>query len=212
MKPVKCVKLDKCQSIECVPHQLLINNVTVKDNDSNSCHSVKSDVLWQITSDSLPLTSEKSSGDEANLFRQSGRSISFLGITSITKTYSISEELSQRCLESRQCRPSLWYRLVFSASKVFSIAFRVLLLRQITGQREQPQVHKQKQQPQRSHRADTGSVFLRTVFTRPTEPVNSSGANLPVNALGKSRQKRLLRPNTVMLPAPLIITGSGVCV
>lgn len=84
------------------------------------------------------------------------------------------------------------------------ISVLTLLLRHITGQREQPQVHKQKQQPQRSHRADTGRVFLRTVFTRPTEPVNSSGANRPVNALGKSRQKRLLRPNLSLKKQQLV--------
>ena len=70
-----------------------------------------------------------------------------------------------------------------------------LLLRHITGQREHPHVQRQKQHPQRSHLALTGKVFLKTVLIRPTEPMNSSGASLPVRALGKSRQNLLLKPN-----------------
>lgn len=106
-----------------------------------------------------------------------------------------------------------------------------LLLRQTTGQREQPNVQQQHKQPQNSHFTLTGRAFFSTEFILWRVSWYSSGATLPVRAQGNSTSKRLLNPNlwktflttpfqivqkvkkrspthTVTFPAPLTITGS----
>lgn len=70
-----------------------------------------------------------------------------------------------------------------------------LLLRQMTGHKEQPSVQQQQTQPQNSHLTFTGSVFFRTLFIRRTVALNSSGATRDTRPLGNSDSKRLLRPN-----------------
>lgn len=69
------------------------------------------------------------------------------------------------------------------------------LLRHITGHREQPNVQQQQTQPQNSHFTLTGSVFFRTLLTRNTVALNSSGATRDTKPLGNSVSNRLLRPN-----------------
>merc|ERR1719319_1003953 len=84
------------------------------------------------------------------------------------------------------------------------------LLRQMTGHMEQPRGQQQHRHPQNSHLTLTGRVFLRVTFTRVTVALNSSGATLAWRRFGKSTSNLLDRPNTVMLPAPLTTTGSGI--
>lgn len=150
--------------------------------------------------------------DDAELFPlwcQSGRNIDTLGINSTINTYSIILLLSHRCLDNFQCKPNLWYKWLFSQSNTFSIEWRVLLLRQTTGQREQPRVQQQHIQPHRSHFTFTGSAFFRVLLMRNIVSLNSSGATFPVSEVGNSTSNLLLRPNIVTFPAPLIMIGSG---
>ena len=70
-----------------------------------------------------------------------------------------------------------------------------LLLKHITGHNEHPRVQQQQTQPQNSHLTFTGSVFLRTLLTRITVALNSSGATRDTNPFGNSDSNRLLRPN-----------------
>ena len=51
-----------------------------------------------------------------------------------------------------------------------------LLLRQITGQREQPNVQQQHKHPQKSHLTLTGSVLRKTQLTLVIVALYSSGA------------------------------------
>jgi hypothetical protein len=70
-----------------------------------------------------------------------------------------------------------------------------LLLKHITGHREQPNVQQQQTQPQKSHFTLTGSVFLSNPFIRIMVALYSSGAIRDTRPLGNSELKRLLRPN-----------------
>jgi len=124
-------------------------------------------------------------------------------------TYSIMELESTCFLVSRHRSPSFSYNRLFSHSSAFSMEFLVRLERQTTGHRLQPRVQQQHKQPQNSHLTLTGSVFLRTVFIRPMVALNSSGATRPVRLVGNSVSNRLLKPNTVTFPPPLIMMGSG---
>lgn len=69
-----------------------------------------------------------------------------------------------------------------------------LLLRHITGQREQPRVQQQHTQPQNNHLTLTGNVFFNTLLTRDIVALNSSGATRETKPAGNSVLKRLLRP------------------
>lgn len=132
-----------------------------------------------------------------------------LGMNSISSTYSIIELESHCCLLSRQWRPSLWYKWLFShSSSLFSVCW-VRLLKHITGQREQPSVQQQHTQPQNSHFTFTGSVFLRTALIRMMVALNSSGATRDTKPAGNCALKRLLKPKTVIFPAPRMMIGSG---
>merc|ERR1719480_406015 len=75
--------------------------------------------------------------------------------------------------------------------------------------REQPRLQQQQRNPNSSQRTLTGSAFLRVTLTRVTVALNSSGATLECNEVGNSVSNLLDRPNTVMLPAPLMMIGSG---
>lgn len=79
----------------------------------------------------------------------------------------------------------------------------------MTGQREQPKVQQQQRHPQNSHLTLTGRVFLRTLFILVIVALYSSGATLADRAAGNSVSNLLLKPNTVILPAPRMTTGSG---
>lgn len=70
-----------------------------------------------------------------------------------------------------------------------------LLLKQITGQREQPNVQQQQTQPQNNHLTLTGNVFFSTLFILRTVALNSSGATRDIRPFGNSDSKRLLSPN-----------------
>jgi len=70
-----------------------------------------------------------------------------------------------------------------------------LLLKQMTGHREQPRVQQQHTQPQNNHLTLTGKVFFNTLFILITVALNSSGATRDIRPLGNSDSKRLLRPN-----------------
>lgn len=131
------------------------------------------------------------------------------GINSIWITYSIIELESHCCLFSRQWRPSLWYKWLFSHSSNLSNVICVLLLRHITGHKEQPNVQQQQTQPQNSHFTLTGRVFFKIPFIRLIVALNSSGATRETSPDGNSELKRLLRPKTVIFPAPRIMMGSG---
>lgn len=69
------------------------------------------------------------------------------------------------------------------------------LLKQITGQSEQPNVQQQQTQPQNNHLTLTGKVFFRTLFILITVALNSSGATRDIRPFGNSDSKRLLSPN-----------------
>lgn len=127
-------------------------------------------------------------------------------------TYSIMDEESQCCLVSRQRSPSLLYSRLFSHSNNLFRECCVLLLRHMTGQREHPKVQQQHTQPQNSHFTLTGNVFFSTLLMRATVAWYSSGATRDCSPEGNSPLKRLLRPNTVMFPAPRITIGSGTSV
>lgn len=78
---------------------------------------------------------------------------------------------------------------------MFIINFQLtLLLRQITGHKEQPRVQQQQRHPQNSHLTLIGSVFLRMPFILITVSLNSSGATLDTNPLGNSVLNLLLKP------------------
>jgi len=143
-------------------------------------------------------------------FIQSGLNKFCFGTNSTNKTCSIIKELSQRCLASFHLSPSLLYRWQFSQSSCFSSWCLVLLLRQTTGHIEQPNVQQQQRHPHSSQRTLTGSVLRRVTFTRVTVALNSSGATLEWRRLGNSVSNLFESPKTVMFPAPLITTGSGV--
>lgn len=132
-----------------------------------------------------------------------------LGKNSIRMTYSIILLVSHFLLLSLQCKHNLWYSLLFSHSRSFSMDLLILLLRQMTGHKLKPSVQQQQRQPQRSHRTLTGNVFLRQLFTRLILALNSSGATFPVSAEGNSDSNLLLSPNTVTWPDPRTTTGSG---
>lgn len=154
-------------------------------------------------------TKDRSLGPRLQKLPQSGRNIGYLGKNSIRITYSIMLLLSHFLLLSFQCRPSLWYNRLFSHSNNFWIDLLVLLLRQITGHRLQPTVQQQHRQPHKSHFTLTGKFFFKQAFTLLMLVLNSSGATFPVRTEGNSLSNLLLNPNTVMCPAPRIITGSG---
>lgn len=69
-----------------------------------------------------------------------------------------------------------------------------LLLRHITGHKEQPSVQQQQTQPQNSHLTFTGSVFFKTLLTLEMVALNSSGATRETKPAGNSVLKRLLSP------------------
>lgn len=64
----------------------------------------------------------------------------------------------------------------------------------MTGHKEQPKVQQQQTQPQNSHFTLTGRVFLRTLFTRITVALYSSGATRETRPFGNSASNLLLRP------------------
>jgi len=143
------------------------------------------------------------------LASQSGCDNGAFGKNSIRRTYSVMLLESLRCFFSFQLIPSLLYKCVFSQSSVLSMARTVFLLRQTTGHKEQPSVQQQNMHPQNNHRTFTGILFRSMLLIRTMVSLNSSGATFPTNCDGNDASNRLLRPNTVMWPHPLIITGSG---
>lgn len=77
-------------------------------------------------------------------------------------------------------------------SKVYKLT---LLLKHITGHREQPRVQQQQTQPQNSHLTLTGKVFFKIPLMRPIVALNSSGATRDTRPEGNSVLNRLLKPN-----------------
>jgi len=68
------------------------------------------------------------------------------------------------------------------------------LLRQITGQSEQPRVQQQHIHPQNNHLAFIGKLFFKTELIRAIVSSNSSGATRDTRALGNSDWNLLLSP------------------
>lgn len=68
----------------------------------------------------------------------------------------------------------------------YSLKVNTLLLRQMTGQSEQPRVQQQHIHPQNSHLAFIGKLFFKTELIRPIVSSYSSGATREVSALGNS--------------------------
>lgn len=69
-----------------------------------------------------------------------------------------------------------------------------LLLKHITGHREQPKVQQQQMHPQNSHLTLSGSVFFKMPLMRAMVALNSSGATRETSPAGNSVLKRLLSP------------------
>lgn len=149
------------------------------------------------------MTSNKILWNEAEAHHlQSGRNIGYFGKNSMSITYSIILFDSHFLLLSFQCKPSLWYNLLFSQSKSLWIDLLVLLFRHITGHKLKPKVQQQQIQPHSSHFTLRGRFFLKQVFTRPILILNSSGATFPVKTEGNSASNLLLRPNGNMSGSP----------
>lgn len=70
-----------------------------------------------------------------------------------------------------------------------------LLLKHMTGQREQPKVQQQQTHPQNNHFTLTGSVFFNTLFILIIVALNSSGATRDTKPGWNCELKRLLKPN-----------------
>ena len=70
-----------------------------------------------------------------------------------------------------------------------------LLLKHITGHKEQPNVQQQHIQPQNNHLTFSGRVFFRIALIRDIVALNSSGATRDTRPVGNSELKRLLSPN-----------------
>lgn len=70
-----------------------------------------------------------------------------------------------------------------------------LLLKHITGQREQPSVQQQQIHPQNNHLTFKGKVFFNTPLIRIIVALNSSGATFWASPGGNSVLNRLLNPN-----------------
>ena len=119
----------------------------------------------------------------------------------------------------------IWMKELRYCKSIDKYWILTLLLRQITGHSEQPNVQQQQRHPQNNHFTFTGKVFLKTLLILSIVSLNSSGATLETRPLGNSVLNRLLKPNlktnykqthlfrcciayTVILPAPRIITGS----
>lgn len=65
---------------------------------------------------------------------------------------------------------------IFSKICMIEVDCLTLLLRHITGQREQPSVQQQQMQPQNNHLTLTGRALRNTLFIRKIVARNSSGA------------------------------------
>ena len=74
----------------------------------------------------------------------------------------------------------------------------------MTGQNEQPNVQQQHKQPPINQRRFVIKVFIIVSLIRDSVALNSSGATLDFNALGKSVLNRLLIPNLQIIRNKLI--------
>ena len=142
------------------------------------------------------------------MYIQSGWYNKTVGKNSISKTYSISEFELHLIFVNFHLSPSLKYKRWFSNASSLLMDSRAFLFMNMTGSREQPSVQQQNMEPKTSHLKLLANSLLKMLLICLIVSLNSSGANLAFNWVGNCSQNLFDTPNIVILPAPLITTGS----